>query len=335
VQIDLPSPVDEVTRARELAERIRTERNEDDARRLAHELGWLSGDVAADLQLDLLLNRDGANPLRVNVEEGLWRARDRRRVVQRLERAIADPAQLLNARGDVLWHLTTLRFSLDGTAPLYLERVAAESLRFGYVQRVAQSLPQRSGESLIDAVAVVLDVAEPDSAEAAAAVGALQAHFDDIDPYLIEWLLSGHLAQFTGPQLRAGLHSALDRRRDVPLDAALSALGRRWPEDLAPYALAEACAERPALLRSLAGLRPGPLPEADACLRRRLLAEAAQPKRDLYWLAVTLEYVARLASPALVPDVEALLPALEARSQKAELNNARDYLARSAPAARR
>ena len=329
LQIDVPSPQEVAERARELATQLRANCGAGKAERSVRELGWL-GDAAIDAQLDALLNRDGANPCGVDVWRGLWLARDRGRVVQRLEQALDDPRQLLTARNNLLIELTRLRLSLESAEAPRWETLNQEAIRLGYVGRIADSLAGRSGEPLIDAAAVVLSAyPPPDSAEFSSAATALLANFDAIDPYLLDGLLRGHGVELAGPELRAGLHRVLDRRRDVGRGAALQTLGRLWPQDLAPYVLAEACAEHFVPWQSLAAFQPGTLPEADACLRRKLQVEAARQPRS-YGLTMALQYVSRLASPALVPDVEGLLSSLRTGEGSA-LAAGLAYLVRWAP----
>ncbi|MDM4768055.1 hypothetical protein [Pelomonas sp. SE-A7] len=331
----LPSEQDEARQAEAFLREIRAARDSRQAQQAADGLNRLPGAAATRIKLALLLHPDQeGGPCWVSVSDGLWISRDRPALIAVLEQALDDPAQVLNVRDAVLETLLSLQRSL---APVEESPREAEARLKVQLQRLARSLPWRSGESLINAARLVFTRTPPearDDAELQAAREVLIEHFDEIDPYLIQSLISRPDRRLDGARVAAALHRFLDRSASPDFSStrgvALQQLIRLQGSVAAPYVVREACAEMPVQLESVRDLPDGFLEPVDACLRQALARLPAPTDKAMqnFALATRLSYVARFASPALLPEVKALLPHLQDPGKEDARGAALAYLLR-------
>jgi hypothetical protein len=177
------------------------------AQEVSERLKYLAGDGATAAKLSLYLHPVIINGLTTNVTDGLWIARDRQGVVSALEKAVIDPAQISNINMDLLGTLVYLKASLvipydgrqEAVEPL-LEQLSA-----GYVHQIARSIPGRTGEPGIDAARIVFASLasrhQTGSADFAVAREYLVAHFADVDPNNVDWLLNVYGEHLRDPRM--------------------------------------------------------------------------------------------------------------------------------------
>ncbi len=260
-------------------------------------------------KLSLLLRPKEFCPFAVDLNRGLWIARNRRMVVAALEKAIVDPAQRNGSGSGMFNTLVALKQSMDDS-PAEDAVIAAD-----YLHRIALTIPGRTGESRIDAARTVLTemarVGQTNGPDFQMARETLIAHFDDINEYNVEWLLNpnGYGKYLQDTRLLPALYRILDTKADPIFTgnraAALSELAAIDPQWLPKYIVNEACADYPVMMQTIRGITSEQtLPEADGCLREKLRRETSKGG-DTRKLASTMEYIARFADAALLPDVQA------------------------------
>jgi hypothetical protein len=298
---------DEAALAASLEQRIRASANQRSAQKLADELDYLSGDTATAAKLSLFLHPKTFEPSRVDVTRGLWIARNRTVVVAALERAIVDPAQ---TSADLVGILVDLKATLQ--PPHNPEGIKAE-----YIRQIALSIPKRTGESRIDAARTVfVTMAREGHASGPdfdIARETIITHFSEVDQYSdVESILNPYGKYLLDPRLVPALRRILETTTDPVFsgnrEAALTQLARISPDakiaaDASTYLVREACSEHPAMIRAVRDLSSmETLPEADTCLREKLIAETNGAGTRMM-LGTTMQYIARFADAALLSDV--------------------------------
>jgi hypothetical protein len=299
---------DEAALAVSLEQRIRASTNQRSAQKLADELDYLTGDAATAAKLSLFLDPKIFDPSRVDVTRGLWIARNRPMVVAALERAIVDPAQTC---ADLVGTLVDLKATLQ--PPHNPEGIKAE-----YIHQIALSIPKRTGESRIDAARTVfVTMAQEGHASGPdfdIARETIITHFSEVDEYSeVESILNPYGKYLLDPRLVPALRRILETATDPVFsgnrEAALTQLARIAPDakiapdDASTYLVREACPEHPATIRAVRDLSPmETLPEADTCLREKLIAETNGAGTRMM-LGTTIQYIARFADAALLSDV--------------------------------
>ena len=298
--------------AQSLEERIRQATDMEEARALADQLNALPGDTATRAKISLYLQPKVFEPFSVDVGAGLWIARNRPLVVSSLEAALADPQQY--ARLDLLIALKArLEVPYDPADPT--KALPTDALEAGYIHELAASLPARSGEILTDAARTVLAYAvdrdETKGADFAAAREALIAHFSSVSEWTADTLLMQYGKYLDDTRMLPALRQMLAKVQDDPTFSGTRAaiyaqMALLKSDEVSDRLLKEACSEQPAPFNQVRDLTAAStLPPVDACLRSKLRAETTPRavearQRDL---AETLEYIARFATPALVPEV--------------------------------
>jgi hypothetical protein len=298
---------DEAALAVSLEQRIRASANQRSAQKLADELDYLSGDAATAAKLSLFLHPKTFDPSRVDVTQGLWIARNRTMVVAALERAIVDPAQ---TSADLVGTLVDINATLQ--PPHNPEAIKAE-----YIHQIALSIPKRTGESRIDAARTVfVTMAREGHASGPdfdIARETIITHFSEVGQYSdVESILNPYGKYLLDPRLVPALRRILETTTDPVFsgnrEAALTQLARITPgakiaDDASKYLVREACSEYPAMIRAVRDLSPmETLPEADTCLREKLIAETNGAGTRMM-LGTTIQYIARFADAALLSDV--------------------------------
>jgi hypothetical protein len=236
------SPDDEARLAASLERRIRDATDAGTAQAIiVNDLEDLTGDAATAVKLSLYLKPQIIHGMTTNAATGLWIARNRGMVVSALERAIVDPDQISTVNMDLLDTLVSLKSSMarpyDPTQPEASDD--EDQLSTEYVHQIAGTIPQRKGEPGIDAARVVFDwMARHDKASGPDFEGAreyLIAHFADVDPYNVDWLLNDHGKYLRDRRMVAVLQHLVDDSHDPMFqptrDAALKQLAAIAPED--------------------------------------------------------------------------------------------------------
>lgn len=310
---------DEKALAESLERRIRASKNEGEADRLARELSYLPGDDATRAKLSLTLHEKTFYPFGVDLGDSLWIARNREMVVKALEDAIADPSQVDGARFiPTLLELkrNTVRPEEHCCVVFGTAHPGTDTLAAGYMHEVAASLPKRTGESRIEAALAVFE-ADARGAESDPALKAdyqqareiVVTHFGEINEYSVESVLRVYGKYLEDPRIVPDLQRLIDHSEGIFTNnrvEAMKQLNTIAPEGLDRYLVREACTEQPAMIKDVRDLTTTEmLPEVDGCLGDRLRTILSQPsgtRMDLR-LDRTMEYIARFADGALVPEV--------------------------------
>jgi len=298
--------------ARSLEKRIRDATDIADARALVEQLDVLPGDAATEAKISLYLHPKVFEPFGVDVEPGLWVARNRQLVVSSLESALADPQQ--DARLDLLIALKArLEVPYDPEKPT--RALPIDALEAKYIHQVAESLSARSGEIQTDAARTVLaySVNEGDlsGADFTAARETLITHFSNVSEWTEDTLLNQYGKYLEDVRILPALRQMLIKTQDDPTfsgthAAILAQMSSLQSDEVPDHLVKEACSEQPAPFSQVRDVSSeGTLPGVDSCLRSKLLAETEPGAVSLRrrYLAETLEYIARFATSALVPDV--------------------------------
>ena len=132
---------------------------------------------------------------------------------------------------------------------------------------VAATLPERTGEVLVDAARTVFltlirnkQIGSPDFQLAREV---LITHFDDVDQYNLDWLLNDYGKYLDDPRLNPILLRML-QRPNVLRSAILHYLGLHDSGHARPVFASELCAAHPASLNDLSATTIETIPEAAA-----------------------------------------------------------------------
>lgn len=313
------APADEKALAESLERRIRSSTNEREADALARELQYLPGDDATRVKLSLTLHEKAFYPFAVDLRNSLWIARNRDMVVKALEQAIADPSQTESARFiPMLLQLrqNTVRPQTHCCLVVAAAHSPTDTLAAGYMHQIALTLPQRTGESRIQAALAVFEA----DARGAETDPALQADFQqardivvtsfgEVNEYIVENVLRSYGKYLKDPRMVPPLQKLIDSSNGIFTNNRLEAielLNQIAPEGTDRSLVQEACADHPAMIKDVRDLTASEtLPEMDGCLGERLRNLLSQPPGTRMNLTFdrTLEYIARFADATLVPEV--------------------------------
>jgi hypothetical protein len=296
--------------AQSLEQRIRAATDECKASELATQLDYLPGDDATRAKLSLLFDPKTFYPFGVQVGEGLWIARNRPMVVAALKRALADPS--IEADEQLLSLLTQLESNPQQprSAGFAMALPAPDPHRAEYLQQIALSLPRRTGDSQLTAALMVfeadksLPALKPDFDAAREIV---ITHFAQVNEYNVGGLLQRNGAYLEDRRIVPALQALIDHSAGVfssNRTEAMKQMQRILPGGLDAYLVQEACADHPAGIKDVRDLTHAEtLPAVDPCLGERLGKALADPHANSNDFERTLEYLARFADAALVPEV--------------------------------
>src|SRR6266849_3702906 len=191
------SDSDEAGEAASLEELIRSAPDLQTAQQYAERLKWLTGDPSTRVKISLFLNPKTFYPFGVNVSQGLWLARNRALVFSSLEQAMIDPGHAVEVTSGELWLAVALKTRLlspyDASSPKQ-SPLATEQIEDQYLNRIAETLPQRQGESLVRTAITLLTTLvqrkETTTAQFQAAREAIIKNFATVNEYQIDWLLN-------------------------------------------------------------------------------------------------------------------------------------------------
>jgi hypothetical protein len=265
---------EEAARAAELEGKIRNARTQRIGQAFASELDWLTGDASTRVKLSLFLHPKEFYPFAVDVTRGLWIARNRRLVVERLEKALQDSAQDLSPAAGLLATAVALRARLNrpsgGQASSAQQRT--EEVESGYLKQIAASLPQRRGDALVTAAQTVFtrlaQRKEASGADFAAAREVLITHFAEINEYNVDWMLNAYGDYLLDVRLAPALKQILATQKDPTFGsertAAIKQLVKLAPRDSRGEVVKEVCAANPNLPEIFNEIPFAMLPETDA-----------------------------------------------------------------------
>ena len=255
----------------------------------------------------------------MNLGDSLWIARNREMVVKALEDRVANPSQVDGAQLiPTLLELKRNKVKPEGHCCIGVgpAHPGTDTLAASYMHEVAESLPKRTGESLIRAALAVFEADAPGAesdprlkADYQQAREVVVTHFGEINEYSVESVLRAYGKYLEDPRIAPDLQRLIDDSKGIFTNdrvEAMNELHKIAPEGLERYLVQEACTNHPAMIKDVRDLTvTETLPEVDGCLSDRLRNILLQPvgtRMDLR-LDQTMEYIARFADGALVPVV--------------------------------
>lgn len=311
------SASEDAARAAALEKQIREATDRSHAQALAEELDWLTGDASTQAKISLVLHPKTFYPFAVNVNRGLWLARNRAMVVAALERALTDPAQPLPAGLSMLSTAVALKARLEvpydpeaAAKPLPTEQIERE-----YLKRIAATLPRRVGDSLVTAALTLFTQLaqrkETAGPEFNAAREVVVTHFADVNEFNVDWLLNSYGSYLQDTRIIPALENILQTQSKPVLNgeraAALAQLIKLGAQSVRPSVVEELCATRSVPLDAIRNAPFDTLPEADECLKKQIHAAAAvNSARRRVELQMKTALAARFASNAIYDDLLAL-----------------------------
>lgn len=323
VDIESMSDAEDATRAAELEQQIRAARDRNQAQLLASDLDWLTGDGSTRVKLSLFLHPKVFYPFGVDVTKGLWIARNRALVVAELERALADPGIPLQAGSSLLGTAIALKARLqvpfNPTAPA--EPLPTAQIEREYLDLIATTLNQRSGESLVTAARTLFAdfVARKDtSGEGFATVREiLITHFSEVNEFNVDTLLNQYGGYLKDSRLVPALENILRTQHNSTMGgeraAALAQLIKIGPQDLRSLISDEVCAVHPVRADVLQNAPFDSLPESDECLKQQIRVAAGAGKTAMLALQFKTQAAARFATNAIYDDLYTLYEDSSAR----------------------
>jgi hypothetical protein len=316
VDIGPMSDAEDANRAAELEQQIRAARDRNQAQLLAYDLDWLTGDGSTRVKLSLFLHPKVFYPFGVDVTKGLWIARNRALVVAELEHALADPAMPLQAGSSLLGTAIALKARLqvpfNPAAPA--EPLPTAQIEREYLDLIATTLNQRSGESLVTAARTLFAdyVARKDtSGEGFATVREiLITHFSEVNEFNVDTLLNRYGDYLKDSRLVPSLENILRTQHKPTMgperDAVLAQLIKIAPQELRSFITDEVCAVHPVRPDILQAASFDTLPETNECLNGQIHAAAASAKASMLALQFKTQLAARFATIAVYDDLYAL-----------------------------
>ena len=270
---------DEQAMVNHLMEKIRSAPNLRTAQEYVDKLTWRTGGPSTRAKIDLFFHPQVFEPFGTNVIPALWVARDRELIVKLFEQRMSDPSYSVE---DVLSLAAKMKVTLTippGPNAKQATEQAQEQFEREYLEKVAVTLPQRSGQSLTQTAETVLTSYarknETYSPQFAAAQEVLITHFGDVNIWHKDWLLNAfgqYLAdQRIVPALKNLLQEKLDDTFLGTKSAALKRLMELAPGEGRPYVVEAACNPDENLqFEVMAKLPADSLPEVDNCLLNEL-----------------------------------------------------------------
>ena len=345
--VQAADPQAEAAQAAALSKALRETRSPREAESLATTLGRLSGDAATKVKLDLLLGPPigfdstlDAHRVVTNFIDftpGLWFSHNRQMIVDALEKTVMDPShvpakhalvyrrtlaswEVPLMRDELLYQCVTLKSSLvaQGMPDHSIDTALTRQVASAILHQFAATLPQRQGESRFQAAWIVLQFHRDDPSawsqpDFIAARDIVNENFARLSGFELAGLLNGYGQAFDETKVTDAVLRYLERHRND--NAALSFLLQRRVSVAAPYVIHEACTGHSMYVPQFRELPVETLAGVDDCLRERLNKEAGEfaAHPDQSAIGITLEFVARFATPALMPDVARILPSLQGK----------------------
>lgn len=298
---------DEAATVNHLMQKIRSAPNLRTAQGYVDQLTWLTGEPSTRAKVDLFFHPQVYEPFATDVLRGLWVARDRELIVRLLEQSLADPSYPVEAALPIAAEMKatlTVPPGLNATQPT---EQAKEQFEQEYLQKVAATLPQRTGASLTQTAETLLTSYvhknETDFPQFAAAREVLITHFGEVNIWHQDWLLNSfgqYLAdQRIVPALKNLLEEKLDNIFLGTKSAALNRLMELAPGDARPYVVEAACNSDEILhFDVMAKLPADSLPEVDNCLLSEI-QNAAAGRRQHFQLSQKAMLAGRFATATI------------------------------------
>lgn len=274
---------DEQAIVNHLMEKIRSAPDLPTAQGYVGSLRWLTGEPSTRAKVELFFHPQVYEPFGTDVTSGLWVARDRELIVKLFEDAMNDPTYPVQS---ILVLAAEMKATLTvppGPNAAQLTAQAQEQFEQEYLQKVAATLPQRSGQNLTQTAETLLTnlarKGQTYSPQFAAAEEVLITHFGDVNVWHQDWLLNSYGQYLADPRVVPALKNLLEAKLDDTFlgteSAALNRLMELAPGDGRPYVVEAACTPAKNLdFDVMAKLPADTLPEVDNCLLSELQNDA-------------------------------------------------------------
>jgi len=309
------SDSDEAGEAASLEELIRSAPDLKTAQQYAERLKWLTGDPSTRVKISLFLNPKTFYPFGVNVSQGLWLARNRALVVSSLEQAMIDPGHAVEITSGELWLAVALKTRLlspyDASSPKQ-SPLATEQIEDQYLNRIAETLPQRQGESLVRTAITLLTTLvqrkETTTAQFQAAREAIIKNFATVNEYQIDWLLNAYGKYLADERMVPALQEILRTQHAGLFTSTRSAVFKQLfslsPAGTKPFLIEEICDSKSLTeFDVLAGAPFDSFPETDACLLNQIRQYSKGDRRTHMYLQQKAALAARFATAAVYDDL--------------------------------
>lgn len=311
------SDSEETQEAAKLEELIRSAPNMQTAQQYAERLKWLTGDASTRVKLSLFLNPKVFYPFGVDVSQGLWLARDRAFVVSRLEQAMIDPRHALEITSGQLRIAIALKSRLLSpydpsnatSSPLATEQIERE-----YLNRIAETLPQRQGDNLIrTAITLFTTLAqrkETTTPQFQAARETIIKNFATVNEYQIDWMLNAYGKYLADDRMVPALLDILREQHSSVFSSSRSAVFNHLisrssaSASIKPFLIDEIC--DPRSLTQFDVLTTAPfdsLQETDACLLNHIRQFSSGDRGTQIYLQHKAALAARFATAAVYDDL--------------------------------
>lgn len=309
------SDSEETQEAAKLEELIRSAPNLQTAQQYAERLKWLTGDPSTRVKLSLFLNPKVFYPFGVSVSSGLWLARNRSLVVSSLEQAMFDPKHAVEITSGTLPIAVALKSRLlspyDPSNP-NPSPLATEQIEHQYLNRIAETLPQRQGESLlrtaITLFTTLVQRKETTTPRFQAARETIIKNFGSVNEYQIDWLLNAYGKYLADDRMVPPLREIL-RKQQAPLfNSARTAVFRQLlslsSESIKPFLIDEICDFKSLTQFDVLASAPvDSLPETDACLLNQIRQFSRGDRDTQMFLQQKASLAARFATAAVYDDL--------------------------------
>src|ERR1700723_1537485 len=305
---------DEAASVNHLMQKIRSAPNLRTAQDYVDQLTWLTGEPSTRAKVDLFFHPQVYEPFGTDVLRGLWVVRDRELILKLLEQSLADPSYPVEAALPLAAEMkATLTVPLGPNAAQPTEQ-AQEQFEQEYLQKVAATLPQRTGQSLTQTAETLLTSYarkhETDFPQFAAAREVLITHFGEVNIWHQDWLLNSYGQYLADQRIVPALKSLLEEKLDDTFlgtkSAALNRLMELAPGDARPYVVEAACNPDEILdFDVMAKLPADNLPEVDNCLLSEVQKVAAA-RRQHFQLSQKAMLAGRFATASIYPQMLAL-----------------------------
>ena len=309
------SDSDEAGEAASLEELIRSAPDLKTAQQYAERLKWLTGDPSTRVKISLFLNPKTFYPFGVNVSQGLWLARNRALVVSSLEQAMIDPGHAVEITSGELWLAVALKTRLlspyDASSPRQ-SPLATEQIEDQYLNRIAETLPQRQGESLVRTAITLLTTLvqhkETTTAQFQAAREAIIKNFATVNEYQIDWLLNAYGKYLADERMVPALQEILRTQHAGLFTSTRSAVFKQLfslsPAGTKPFLIEEICDSKSLTqFDVLAGAPFDSFPETDACLLNQIRQYSKGDRRTHMYVQQKAALAARFATAAVYDDL--------------------------------
>jgi hypothetical protein len=313
-EVNPMSDSEETQEATRLEELIRSAPDLKTAQQYAERLKWLTGDASTRVKLSLFLNPKVFYPFGVDVSQGLWLARNRALVVSSLEQAMSDPKHALEITSGELRIAVALKSRLLSPYDPFnatSSPLATEQIEHQYLNRIAETLPEREGESLVrTAITLFTTLAqrkETTTPQFQAARETIIRNFATVNEYQIDWLLNAYGKYLADDRMVPALREILRKQRAPLFSSARSAVFKHLlslsSAGTKPFLIDEICDSK--ALTQFEVLASAPfdsLPETDTCLLNQIRQFSRGDRRTQIYLQQKATLAARFATAAVYDD---------------------------------